>query len=230
MLERIYKRWKNTDTVSRLLLCCFGPLALFALVLLIFVWRGAVLSPSFATDSDLPLNADGSPFNHPVEGYYPVPQYSLFVFFVRHNPDVNFFRLCRLIRIYDDECRAENISLAVAFAQMCHETGFLKFGGSVQPKQNNFAGLGAVSATSPGNTFPDVVTGVRAQIQHLKAYASDQELQRECVDQRFRYVKRKSAQGIFDLAGKWAADPNYGRKLLIYIMEIYSCIPAWIPL
>ena len=36
-------------------------------------------------------------------------------------------------------------------------------------------------------------TGLRAQVQHLKAYCSRDNLNEECVDERFGYVKRYSA-------------------------------------
>ena len=40
----------------------------------------------------------------------------------------------------------------------------------------NFAGIGTTGGGVPGNSYPDVRTGVRAQIQHLKAYATDEPL------------------------------------------------------
>ena len=49
------------------------------------------------------------------------------------------------------------------------ETGFLQFGGDVSVEQFNFAGIGTTGGGVPGNSYPDVRTGVRAQIQHLKA-------------------------------------------------------------
>ena len=45
-------------------------------------------------------------------------------------------------------------------------------------------------------TFPDPRTGVRAQIQHLKAYASKEALVNGCVDPRFSLVARGSAQYV----------------------------------
>lgn len=90
------------------------------------------------------------------------------------------------------ESNAENIRYDVAFAQMMHETNFLKFGGDVKEEQNNFAGLGATGGGVQGHSFESVEIGIRAVIQHLKAYSSTEKLKNECVDPRFNYVKRGS--------------------------------------
>ena len=85
-------------------------------------------------------------------------------------------------QIVQEEAAAEGVRADVLFAQAMHETGWLQFGGSVSPDQCNFGGLGAVSSTVGGASFPDVRTGLRAQVQHLKAYASTDPLNNECVD------------------------------------------------
>ena len=101
------------------------------------------------------------------------------------------------------------------------ETGWLKFGGDVQISQFNFAGLGATGGGVQGNSFPDVRTGLRAQVQHLKAYASTDALVQECVDTRFQYVVRGVSPYVEWLGMKenpwgkgWAAGKNYGFNLL----------------
>ena len=96
-------------------------------------------------------------------------------------------------QIYLEECAAEGVSPEVAFCQAMLETGFLKFGGQVDISQYNFAGIGAVDGGASGAVFPDVRTGIRAQVQHLKAYACSDALNQECVDPRFNLVKRGSA-------------------------------------
>ncbi len=60
-----------------------------------------------------------------------------------------------------------------AFFQMMLETGNLTFTGDVSAKQNNFAGLGATGKKNPGETFPDLETGVKAHLQHLLLYAGE---------------------------------------------------------
>ena len=115
--------------------------------------------------------------------------------------------------IYVAEAQAEGVNADVAFVQMCLETDFLRFGGQVKPHQNNYCGLGATDDGAAGATFPTVRAGVRAHIQHLKAYASRQSLRHEIIDPRFNLVKRGSAPYIDQLAGAWATDPRYAEKL-----------------
>ena len=97
-----------------------------------------------------------------------------------------------LARMFIEEGEAEGVRGDVAFAQSLHETGYFKFGGIVLPSQNNYAGIGALNGNAAGQaaSFPDPRTGVRAQIQHLKAYASTEALVNECVDPRFSLVAR----------------------------------------
>ena len=66
-----------------------------------------------------------------------------------------------------------NIRWDIAFFQMMLETGNLKFGGDVASTQNNFAGLGATGKHVPGESFPDIETGVKAHLQHLLLYAGE---------------------------------------------------------
>ena len=99
---------------------------------------------------------------------------------------------------------------------MCLETGFLRFGNLVKNEWHNYCGLGAIDSSKPGEKFPDQQTGVRAHIQHLQAYATteDVKLKKALVDPRYNWVhKTKLAYSVFDLAGTWATDKNYGTKL-----------------
>lgn len=112
-----------------------------------------------------------------------------------------------LARIFLEEGEKEGVRGDVAFCQSLIETGYFKFFGDVQASQHNFAGLGATGGI-PGLTFPDDRTGIRAQIQHLKAYASTEELVQECVDPRYKYVNKGCAPTFEQLSGKWAV-PGY---------------------
>ena len=132
--------------------------------------------------------------------------------------------------IFYNEALKENIKAEVAFVQTMKETGWLQFGGDVKIEQFNFAGLGATGNGVSGNSFKDVETGVRAQIQHLKAYGSVLPLNQICVDQRFEYVKRGSAiyvewLGIPDNPdGKgWASAEGYGFDLHKMIDKLLAC-------
>lgn len=112
--------------------------------------------------------------------------------------------VAKLVKYFWEEGAAEGVRGDVALAQSIHETGWFQFGNLVQPDQYNFAGLGATGPGHPGNRFPNARTGIRAQIQHLKAYASKEPLKQACVDVRFDYVQRGCAPTIAGLSGKWA--------------------------
>ena len=107
-------------------------------------------------------------------------------------PQLTSCSLEQLAEMFIEEGEAEGVRGDVAFAQSLHETGYFKFGGIVLPTQNNYAGIGALNGNATGQaaSFPDPRTGVRAQIQHLKAYASTEALANECVDPRFSLVAR----------------------------------------
>ena len=123
-------------------------------------------------------------------------------------------------QIFYEEATAEGVRAEVAFTQCMKETGFLKYGGNVLPNQYNFAGIGATGAVH-GASFSNVRMGVRAQIQHLKAYGSISPLTNPCVDPRFNLVKRGSAQYVEWLGIKenpngygWATSKNYGHDIV----------------
>lgn len=144
-------------------------------------------------------------------------------FFLSNNPSYDDQKIIYMAELYIQESGMENINSDVAFVQMCLETGFLRYGNLVTPEMNNFCGLGAIDAEHPGETFPDMQTGVRAHIQHLQAYAtpSDVKLNNPLVDPRYSWVhKAKSATTVFELAGSWAADRQYGAKLDNLLTEL----------
>jgi hypothetical protein len=108
---------------------------------------------------------------------------------------------------------------------MCLETGFLSYGNLVQPEWNNFCGLGAIGPEQPGLIFPDPRSGVRAHVQHLKAYATEEPLAGELVDPRYRYVRKGSSPTVEGLAGTWAADRQYAVKINAVLQRLYDF--AW---
>ncbi len=139
---------------------------------------------------------------------------SLVQFFMDENNFANIEKVQRLANLYIEEGRLEGVNSDIAFVQMCLETGFLRFGGLVTEDMNNFCGLGAIDETQRGNTFETEQMGVRAHIQHLKAYGSAEPLNMPLVDPRYRWVNPKGkATTIHGLAGTWASDIQYGIKL-----------------
>ena len=133
-------------------------------------------------------------------------------------------------QIVYDEAVKEGVKPEVVFGQAMKETGYLQFGGSVKIEQFNFAGLGATDVNPTPASFPDVATGIRAQVQHLKAYASKDNLTQANVDPRFSLVTRGSAMYVEWLGQKenpngrgWATAWNYGISLMNqYVRPMYS--------
>ncbi len=155
-------------------------------------------------------------------GILTAPQ--LAYFFTQQNPNEDIIHLINFAFYYVQEAADENINSDVAFAQMCLETGYLRFGNLVQPSFHNYCGLGAMDAEHPGEIFDTEKLGVRAHIQHLQAYATheDEKLNNELIDPRYSWVhKTKYAQDIFGLTGTWATDPRYGEKIdgILHQME-----------
>lgn len=141
-----------------------------------------------------------------------------------------------MIPLYLSEGATEGIRGDLAFAQSCLETGNFTFKGSaVTLDQNNFCGMGVTSNGMKGNSFDTPQNGIRAQIQHLKAYANTEPLVNPVIDPRFKYVPRGCAYCVEYLGiqenphGKgWAAGAGYGKKILA-ILEAITGTQAAVP-
>lgn len=137
--------------------------------------------------------------------------------------DPRFKPIARHYKLHGERWR---VRWDYAFFQMAIETNFLAFHrpdgrpGDVRPSQNNFAGLGTTGGGVPGDSYPDVSTGVLAQIQHLVAYSG--ELLPSPVGPRTRLKQDDIVSASLrvgrpirfaDLARRWAVDPKYGRSI-----------------
>lgn len=125
-----------------------------------------------------------------------------------------------------EEAVDEGIRPEVVFAQSMNETGWLQFGGDVKIEQFNFAGLGATGGGVAGAQFESVRQGLRAQVQHLKAYATDEKPKKEIVDPRYNLVTKGTAPyvewlGINENPKKvgWAGALRYGMTLVTSVMK-----------
>lgn len=129
-------------------------------------------------------------------------------------------------RLYKQHGEALRVRWDYAFFQMLLETNYLTYktgGGSwgdVNPMQNNFAGLGTTGGGVPGDSFPDVSTGVLAQIQHLVAYSGervDDPQARRTREKQDDIIERSKALGravtFRDLTHRWATDRRYGNSI-----------------
>ena len=90
--------------------------------------------------------------------------------------------------------------------------------------QNNFGGIGSATGGTVGASFPSAQIGVRAHIQHLKAYGSVEPLVLRVVDPRFNFVRRGVAPLVEMLTGRWNSTPDYGERILAYVRRLYESV------
>ncbi len=153
---------------------------------------------------------------------------------LQNNPEATEEMLA-LPAIYLEEGAAEGVRGDIAFAQACLETGWFIFPETtaVTFDQNNFCGMGVTSKGKKGSSFATPREGIRAQIQHLKAYASTDDLVNECVDPRFDLVLRGCAPYVEWLGiqenpdGRgWASGDDYGIHILNILDQIMHTEPT----
>lgn len=142
-------------------------------------------------------------------------------FLEQNNPKIASVRASEIAKLYVEEAHHEGVNPDVAFSQMCLETGFMKFSGDVKPDQYNFCGLGVIKKGIRGLSFSTMRMGIRAHIQHLKAYASTRKINNAVVDRRFDLVRRGCVKNIYDLNGKWASDKHYSSKIVSLLKRMY---------
>lgn len=135
-------------------------------------------------------------------------------------------RFADIASLYKKHGEAWHVRWDYAFFQMAVETNFLTYRkgdggwGDVNPKQNNFAGLGTTGGGVPGDSYPNVSTGVLAQIQHLVVYSGERiedpvgARTRLKQDDILANMASKRGNTTFaDLARRWAADRHYGASI-----------------
>jgi hypothetical protein len=133
-----------------------------------------------------------------------------------------------IARQYQVHGEAWKVRWDYAFYQMAIETNFLTYRapggrmGDVNPKQNNFAGIGTTGGGVPGDSYPDVSTGVLAQIQHLVVYSGERvaqpvaprtQLKQDVILNLSAPIAASRAVTFQDLSGRWAVDKAYGRSI-----------------
>ena len=145
-------------------------------------------------------------------------------------PDIRSF-----CQVYYDEATAEGVDPALAFTQAMKETGFLKFTGQVKIDQFNFAGMGVTDASTNGDSYQNVREGIRAHVQHLKAYAvKNPTFANPVVDKRYSSwfaANRSGTAPYIEWLGisenpsgfGWAAEKGYGYSILNdYMNQLYK--------
>ncbi len=145
-------------------------------------------------------------------------------------PDIRTF--CQM---YYEEATTEGVDPALAFAQSMKETGFLRFTGQVQIEQFNFAGMGVTDASTNGDSYQNVREGIRAHVQHLKAYAvKNPTFANTVVDKRYSSwfaANRSGTAPYIEWLGisenpygfGWATAEGYGYSILNdYMNQLYK--------
>ena len=134
-------------------------------------------------------------------------------YLINKNPNAKSWAL-EYAQLYLEEGEIEGVRGDGAWIQSCKETGNFMFTGgtAVTFDQNNFCGLGVTKKGVKGHSFDTPRLGIRAQIQHLKAYATTAPLKNPCIDPRYKYVSKGCAPRFEDLVGKWAV-PGYNTNL-----------------
>jgi N-acetylmuramoyl-L-alanine amidase len=189
------------------------------------VYAPAIVKPAEPTPTPTPPPVPVTPPPAPVDehkGHHPIAGDSaadfrrLVEFVKKENPSAQ--DLEEIAKAFLEVGAKYGLRGDVAFAQSIIETGWFKFDGgtAVTPDQHNYAGIGVTSKGMKGNSFPTVKDGVTAQIQHLFAYATKEELPagETLLDPRFKYVTRGVAPHWEDLNNKWAMNNNYGQHIL----------------
>ncbi len=146
-------------------------------------------------------------------------------FLKNRNPHIEP-RFADIARLYKRYGEAWRVRWDYAFFQMAVETNFLSFKrgdgswGDVKPRQNNFAGLGTTGGGVPGDSYPNVGTGVLAQIQHLVVYSGEHvanpvgartRLKQDDILESTAHLKGRTT--FADLSRRWAADRHYGAAI-----------------
>ena len=142
--------------------------------------------------------------------------------FLKINNELGIKDFPEIGKLYREEGAIEGVDYDIAFAQMCFETNFLRFGGITKASQNNFAGLGTPGGGPEGAAFGSARLGVRAHIQLLKAYASTEPLVQESINPRFRFITRGIAPLVGQLSGRWQPGTDYGDKVLAAVRRLYE--------
>jgi len=148
------------------------------------------------------------------------------IFINRGSSKVDWAR--RIAPIYIQYGKLFNFRADIAWAMMCHETGFLEYTGDVSPDQKNFCGMGATGGGVPGNSFATEELGIIAQYAHMAWYYYPTHINQYCnstYDPRhfgsyhYRYTGNTT---LGFLNGRWAPGATYTGKIILFANQIYG--------
>lgn len=168
-------------------------------------------------------------------------QMAAYVLSVNPNPKISM-PILQLAKLFLIAGEIEGVRGDLEFARSCHETGNFSFPATVTPDQKNFCGHGTTSTTNKGSYFLDEFYAALVQVQHAKAYATEEPLNYECIDNRYKYVDLGCAPTMEETSGKWAvpgyapakynslqeaidAEDSYGHKIVKILNKILAMDP-----
>jgi len=164
-------------------------------------------------------------------GYIEMPEAAFLKIFADRNSN-QMERATRLAPLYLKYGKLFNIRADIAWAQMCHETGFLQFTGDIKPGQNNFCGLGATGGGVPGNSFTSEELGVIAHYAHLAWYLYPSDVNEYCTktyDPRHfgtTHINYTGDTTLGFLNGRWAPGATYTDKIILFANQVLQAVAA----
>jgi len=140
-------------------------------------------------------------------------------YILSQNPTVNYQLLDNLIDIYIEEAAFEGINHDIAIAQMLYATNYLRN----KMLSHNYAGL-STSETMWDGRFPNLRTGVRAHIQHLKGYGSVQPPRNQIVDPRYYLLgnMQGKVKNLSQLCELWSHYNSYKNNIIRKLYGMYQ--------
>jgi hypothetical protein len=127
----------------------------------------------------------------------------------------------RVVALYYKTARTVGLDPLVVVAQMVLETGHLTSFWSQRPRRN-MAGIGVTGEPGVGLSFATLPAAIRAHVGRILAYAipagAESLDQRRLIEEALAHRPlptslRGAAPTLKGLAGTWAADTEYARKI-----------------
>jgi hypothetical protein len=160
-----------------------------------------------------------------------LPRDALVNFLLHKNSTISRSRAGEIVDLYISEAHFEGVNYEIAFAQMCLHTNYLTFrgrwGGDLTERSNNFHGMRSQHSARVPHNFPSKQIGIRAHIQHLKAYATRELPRHPLVNPRYHIIQqvndsRGLSRTINGLSGRWSTDPNYANEINGILAQMHN--------
>lgn len=141
------------------------------------------------------------------------------------NPSVEKDEISHIVYAYFSEALAEDVNPLVAIAQMLYHTKYLAAKG-IMEKTYNFGLLGS----NDENSFSSRSEGIRAHVQHIKAYSKAKIKSGSIVDPRYAILEREGLTGtktfLRELVDSWYVEGRRDKAYagIVAILELLGKI------